>query len=279
MDWVRSLNLAIEYIEDHLSDNIVCEDIAQHAFYSSFHFQRTFSLLTGITVSEYIRNRRLSLAAQDLLYNNAKVIDVALKYGYDTPESFTKAFQRFHGVLPSQAKKFGIELKSFSRLTLKIVLEGGSIMDYKIEQKDSFRVVVKTRKFTAENSSNEIPLFWSDYFASGSHHQICGMMGICLPVETGCKEFEYGIGCDEKHVTSVPEGFRTIEIPSYTWAIFKCIGPMPDAIQNMWKRIYSEWLPQSAYELMDGYDIEFYTEGDTSSKDYVSEIWIPIKEK
>lgn len=279
MDWVRSLNLAIEYIENHLFDNIVCEDIAQHAFYSSFHFQRAFSLLTGITVSEYIRNRRLSLAAQDLLYNNEKVIDVALKYGYNTPESFTKAFQRFHGVLPSQAKKFGIELKSFNRLTLKIVLEGGSIMDYKIEQKDSFRVVVKTRRFTTENSGNKIPLFWSDYFSSGLHHQICGMIGICFPVETGCKDFEYGIGCDEKYVTSAPEGFRTIAIPSYTWAIFKCIGPMPDAIQNMWKRVYSEWLPQSAYELIDGYDIEFYTKGDNSSKDYISEIWIPIKEK
>ena len=279
MEWVRSLNLAINYIEEHLNDNIDCDDIAQHTFYSSFHFQRTFSLLTGMTVSEYVRNRRLSLAAQDLLNNNIKVIEVALMYGYDTPESFTKAFQRFHGVLPSQAKRHGAELKSFNRLTLKIVLEGGSIMDYKIVPKDSFKVVTKTRKFTTENSGNEIPAFWSDYFSSGLHQQVCGMMGICLPVESGYKDFEYGIGCEEKYVNKIPEGFKTVEIPSYTWAIFKCVGAMPDAIQKMWKRIYSEWLPQSIYELVPGYDIEFYTEGDNGSKDYISEIWIPVKEK
>ncbi len=279
MEWVRSLNFAIDYIEDHLNENIICDDIAQSTFYSSFHFQRTFSLLTGMTVSEYVRNRRLSLAAQDLLNTNLKVIDVALKYGYDTPESFTKAFQRFHGVLPSQAKRHGTELKSFNRLTLKIVLEGGSVMDYKIEKKDAFRVVTKTRRFTSEDSGKEIPQFWSDYFSNGMHQQVCGMMGICLPVATGCKDFEYGIGCEEKYVQQIPEGFIAVDIPSYTWAVFKCVGAMPDAIQNMWKRIYSEWLPQSNYELLPGYDIEFYTEGDTNSKDYIGEIWIPVKEK
>jgi AraC family transcriptional regulator len=279
MEWVRSLNFALDYIEEHLTDDIVCNDIAQQAFYSSFHFQRTFSLLTGMTVSEYIRNRRLSLAAQDLLNNNAKVIDVALKYGYYTPESFTKAFRRYHGVLPSQAKRLGTELKSFNRLTLKIILKGGSALDYKIVQKDSFKVVAKTRRFTAENSGNEIPSFWSVYFSSGLHRQVCGMMGMCLPVEAGSKDFEYGIGCEEKHVDKIPEGFITIEIPSYTWAIFKCVGAMPDAIQKMWDRIYSEWLPQATYELIPGYDIEFYTDGDTNSEDYISEIWIPVKEK
>lgn len=279
MDWVRSLNYAIDYIEEHLSENIVCDDIAQSAFYSSFHFQRTFSLLTGMTVSEYVRNRRLSLAAQELLNYDSKVIDVALKYGYDTPESFTKAFRRFHGVMPSQAKKHGTELKAFNRLTLKIVLEGGSVMDYKIEKKDSFRVVTKTRKFTEENRIKSIPMFWSEYCADGLHQKVCGMLGICLPGEPGCKEFEYGIGCEEKYVKQIPEGFITLDIPSYTWAVFKCVGVMPDSIQNMWRRIYSEWLPQSKYELIPGYDIELYTEGDIKSEDYISEIWIPVIEK
>lgn len=117
------------------------------------------------------------------------------------------------------------------------------------------------------------------YFSSGLHQQVCGMMGICLPAEPGSKEFEYAIGCEEKYVNKIPEGFVTLEIPSYTWAVFKCVGAMPEAIQRMWKRIYSEWLPQSAYELIPGYDIEFYTEGDNSSKNYISEIWIPVKEK
>ena len=100
------------------------------------------------------------------------------------------------------------------------------------------------------------------------------MMGICLPVATGCKDFEYGIGCEEKYVQQIPEGFIAVDIPSYTWAVFKCVGAMPDAIQNMWKRIYSEWLSQSNYELLPGYDIEFYTEGDTNSKDYIGEICV-----
>ncbi len=279
MEWVRSLNFAIEYIEEHLSDNIVCDDIAQSTFYSSFHFQRTFSLLTGTTVSEYVRNRRLSLAAQDLLNSDMKVIDVALKYGYDTPESFAKAFQRFHGVLPSQVKKHGTELKSFNRLTLRIILEGGSVMDYKIVKKESFKLVANTRRFMSEDSSKEIPLFWEEYFSKGMHQQVCGMIGICLTTEEGAKDFIYGIGCEEKYLKQIPEGFTTLEIPSFTWSIFKCVGEMPAAIQNMWKRIYSEWLPQANYELIPGYEIEFYTEGDTSSKDYVSEIWIPVKEK
>lgn len=279
MDWIGSLNFAIDYIEENLNENIVSNDIAEHAFYSSFHFQRTFSLLTGMTVSEYVRNRRLSLAAQDLLNNNLKVIDVAFKYGYDTPESFTKAFQRFHGVLPSQVKRQGAKLKSFNRLTLKIVLEGGSIMDYRIEKKDKFKVIVKIGRFMPENSGREIPLFWSDYYSKGIDKKVSGMIGICLPSETDCKDIVYGIGCEEKYVKGIPEGFKSIDIPSYTWAIFKCIGAMPEAIQNMWKRIYSEWLPQSNYELLTGYDIEFYTEGDTNSKDYISEIWLPVKEK
>jgi len=279
MEWVRSLNLGLEYIERHLNESIVCNDIAQHTYYSNFHFQRTFSLLTGMTVSEYIRNRRLSLAAQDLLQNGIKVLDVALQYGYDSPESFSKAFQRFHGVLPSQVKKHGTELKSFNRLTLKIVLEGGIVMDYKIVNKDSFKVALKTRRFNSESSGKEIPKFWSEYFSDGLHSKVCGMMGICMPQELGSIEFEYGIGCEEKYVTQIPEGFKTIEIKPCTWAVFKCVGAMPDAIQNLWKRIYSEWLPQSNYELISGYDIEFYTEGDTNSKDYISEIWIPVKEK
>jgi len=279
MEWVKALNKAINYIESHLTDDITCDDIAQNLYISSFHFQRTFSLMTDMTVGEYIRNRRLSLAGHELLSDGVKVIDVALKFSYETPESFAKAFQRFHGVSPSQVRKQGTELKSFNRLILKISLEGGSIMDYKIIQKEKFTVIAKTRMFTEENSKTEIPAFWDEYYENGLNKLVCGMMGICTQAEAGCKEWKYGIGCEYKYVMNKLEDFEVIEVPSYTWAIFKCVGKMPDAIQNMWKRIYSEWLPQSNYELISDYDIEFYTDGDNSHDDYISEIWIPIKVK
>ncbi|MEN6316609.1 MAG: AraC family transcriptional regulator [Clostridiaceae bacterium] len=280
MEWVQSLNKAVDYIEDNLLNNeLNCGEIAEHIYISSFHFQRVFSLLTGMTIGEYIRNRRLSLAGHELAMSNTKVIDIALKYGYDTPESFTKAFARFHGITPNQAKLEGSNLKSFNRLVIKIRLEGGNIMDYRIIKKDALKVLAKIRTFTPENSKNEIPKFWTEYFSDGSSNQVCGMLGICEQVKTGSEEFRYGIGCECEPGSIIPDGFEMLTIPAYTWAIFKCVGPMPDAIQNMWTRIYSEWLPQAEYELISGYDIELYTDGDTQSKDYVSEIWIPVKKK
>ena len=279
MEWLQSLNRAIDYMENHLTDNITCEDVAEHIYISSFHFQRTFNLLTGLTIGEYLRNRRLSLAGQDLLKGENKVIDVALKYCYETPESFSKAFSRFHGITPSQARKEGSVLKSFNRLVIKIKLEGGSTMDYGIVKKDSFKVVAKTRLFSNETSQSEIPKFWSEYYNTGLDKKVCGMMGICLQSKNTTRTWSYGIGCEEKFVREIPKDFEILEIPSYTWAIFTCVGPMPNGIQNMWERVYSEWLPQADYELISDYDIEYYTEGDNTKEDYVSEIWIPVKEK
>jgi len=279
MEWVRTLNHAIDYMEVHLVENITCEDVAGHIYISSFHFQRIFNLLTGLTVGEYIRNRRLSLAGQDLLKGNERVIDIALRYCYETPESFTKAFRRFHGITPIQVKKEGAVLKSFCRLVIKIKLEGGSVMDYKIVKKESFQVVAKTRMFSDETAKMEIPKFWSEYYKAGMGEKVCGMMGICAQAEKGSKSWNYSIGCDVQYAKEIPEDFEILEIPSHTWAVFTCIGPMPKSIQDMWERVYSEWLPQSDYELISDYDIEYYTEGDIQKEDYISEIWIPVKGK
>jgi AraC family transcriptional regulator len=279
MDWVESLNRALDYIEDNLCGDITCGDVASHVFISSSHLQRAFVLLTGLTIGEYIRNRRLTLAGQELAGGGTKVVDVALKYGYDTPESFSKAFSRFHGVSPGQARKDGASLRSYNRLAIKIIMEGGTFMDYRIEKKEAFNAIVKARMF-GENSDKEIPAFWDEYFAQGLHKQIAGAMGVCGEVMEGGK-FMYGIGCPEEWLKgeNYPEGFESWAIPAATWAIFKCVGPMPDSIQDMWKRIYSEWLPQSKYEIVPGHYFEYYTEGDTASADYISEIWIPIREK
>lgn len=279
MEWVKSINEAISYMEDHITEEISCEEIASHIYLSSFHFQRTFSLLTGMTIGEYIRSRRLSLAGQDLLTTNQRVIDVALKYGYETPESFSRAFVRFHGVTPSSVKKEGTILKSFSRLNIKITLEGGSSMEYRIENKAAFEVVVKLRAFEEATSQEGIPAFWDEYWKMGLGEKVCGMFGICMQAKAGEKTWNYGIGAYKDCVKEIPEGFEVVEMPAYTWAIFTCRGAMPDAMQTLWTRIYNEWLPTADYELIPDTDIEYYTEGDTQSADYISEIWLPVRRK
>lgn len=147
--------------------------------------------------------------------------------------NLSRAFSRFHGVTPNQAKREGSSLKSFNRLIIKIELEGGNIMDYKIVKKEEYMVLAKTRYFTSENSTEEIPKFWSEYFGDGSHETVCGMLGICEQEKVGSKEFRYGIGCECSDNADVPNGFEKLTIPAYTWAVFKCVGPMPNNIQNM----------------------------------------------
>lgn len=277
MEWVNNLNEAIQYIEYNLTEKLDAEAIANHVYSSSFHFQRVFSLLTGMTLGEYIRNRRLSLAGSELMKNDSKVIDVAFKYGYETSESFSKAFLRFHGVTPSSAKKEGVVLKSFAPLVIKITLEGGSFMDYRIEKKECFEVLAKTAKFKQETSTVEIPKFWQKHFEAGDGEIVGGWFGICHSFEDD--GFSYSIADPYKPGAAFPEKFHTMVIPELTWAIFTCIGPMPDAIQSMWKKIYSEWLPNSEYELVPGYDFEYYSGPNTQDADYLSEIWIPVKKK
>ena len=278
MDWVRTINDAIEYMEKNLTGNITLADISESVNLSAFHFQRAFTLLTGMTPAEYLRKRRLSQAGSELIKGEEKVIDVALKYGYDTPESFTKAFTRFHGVSPTQAKK-GETIQFMSRYTVRITIEGGSIMEYRIEKWGAMNLLVHAKFFHAETSDAEIPKFWDEYYADEEYSRIPGYLGVCAQAKTGSDEFKYGIGCKATDVDGIPEGFELIHIPEYDWAIFKCVGPMPDAIQDTWERIYKEWLPVSDYELIPDVDIENYLPGDQSSPEYVSEICIPVLKK
>lgn len=295
MDWIRNMQRAIDYMEANLDSDLDFAEIAKQAYSSSFHFQRIFSLLTGMTLGEYIRSRRLTMAGAELSMSESKVLDIALKYGYDSPESFAKAFTRFHGISPSAAKEPGARLKSFSRLSIKVILEGGDIMDYRIVNKQPFHVAAKVKSFTTKDEINktEIPQFWTQCHKDGSIAGLCEMAKKEGPFETGkallgicdsrcCPDdadlFQYAIGI-ETDKTSVPEGYSLIEIPELTWAVFKCVGAMPQAVQKMWKRIYSEFFPQSDYEPLQGMDFELYPEGDLNNADYGSEIWISVKKK
>ncbi|MCL2048140.1 MAG: AraC family transcriptional regulator [Defluviitaleaceae bacterium] len=278
INWVETLNRAIDYTENHLLDEISLAQIAMQVHMSTAHLQRGFSALAGLTIGEYIRNRRLSLAGLELTHKDVRVIDVAIKYGYETSESFSKAFKRFHGIAPSAAKQYSPDLKLYSRLTIKIIMEGGSIMDYRIEEKQAFEVVVKAKNVEVEEgNSTQIPAFWCEYFATGLAKTVVPVLGVCGDMSEDSKNFRYGIGDFMRERQEVPDGFEIWQVPKCTWAVFKCVGAMPLAIQEMWKRIYSEWLPQAKYEILPSYDFELYTDGDKGSPDYISEIWLPVK--
>ena len=289
MDWLAGIQNAINYIEDHLTEEIDLDKAAVVAACSSFYFQRIFGILCDIPLSEYIRNRRLSLAGNELNASDAKVVDIALKYGYESPESFSRAFSKFHGITPSEAKKNGSKLKSFSRLSVKITLSGGSVMDYKIIEKDSFEIIEKVETQPIENEINakSIPDFWTRSHNDGTVKSLLEntidktfIFGVCYGNNSdNAKSFEYSIGavCDGK--TIVPKGFRKNTIPARTWAIFECKGAMPNAMQDMWHKITSEFFPTSGYQPTYEMDIEAYAEGDMNDENYHSEIWIPVVKK
>ncbi len=271
---------AINYVENHICKSISCEDVAKAVHMSMFHFHRIFSTWTGIPLGEYIRKRRLSLAAQELTKDSSRVTTVALKYGYETSESFSKAFTKFHGISPRQAKT-GKEIKLFDKLEFQTEITSETIASpiaYRIQKISSMKVLVCQRSFTPGTDELEIPLFWKEYLGNDLHLTVPAELGICAQNMCQTNEYLYGIGCFIDQPSHIPDGFQLIEIPEMTWAIFKCVGPLPNAIQHMWDRIYREWFPNDNYELISSYDIERYYPGDNQSDDYISEIWFPVQE-
>lgn len=285
MKWMESIGEAVSYIEEHITEDLTIEEIAKHAYVSPFYFQKGFSMLCDFTVGEYIRQRRLTLAGSELVSSDAKVIDIAMKYGYDSPDSFTRAFTRFHGATPASVRKEGALIRAFAPLKIKFSLEGGSVMDYRIMEKEAFTVVAASRMFAYETAKEKIPAFWTEHYQSGNGSVICGMYGVCIDEEEGAEEFEYLIADDYHPSKEVPEGFVTRIIPKHTWAVFPCRGAMPQALQKVNNQIFSEWLPACRdYEIAEGLNIEMYTAisdypKGNQDENYYSEIWIPVRKK
>ena len=268
--WTEGIQNAIEYIEKNLTEELSIEEISAKAYVSPFYFQKIFNVLCGFTVGEYIRSRRLTLAAEELSRSDSKVIDIALKYGYDSPDSFTRAFTRFHGISPSAAKERGAELKSFAPLKIKLTLEGGNMTEYKIVEKEAFTIMGVSRKINAETSYTEIPLFWKEHFANGGSATIRGMFGAC--VDGDGKSFDYYIADMYVPFKDVPEGCTAKTFPKGTWAVFPYRGECPKALQDVNTKIWSEWLPNcKEYKLSGNYNLEVYLD-----KLY-GEIWVPIE--
>lgn len=296
MDWISEMQRAIAYMEAHLMEEIGYEDIARHVHMSSYEFHRAFSFLTGMTPNAYIRSRRLSLAGREIAGTNGKITDIALKYLYDTPESFTKAFTRFHGVAPKIARTEGARLTLFNPLQIKLTVEGGKSMDYRIVQTKEKRFLALVRDFRNEiindDENHDIPDFWDEcnkkqllspvYCLNPEGKR--DLYGLCTPKTAGKDTFEYGIGIlisEETKPFDISEmeikGFRVWNVQPGTYVVFDCIGKDGDCIREMWSRFYKEFLPQMGYISAEKTDYEIYFEQEKPG--VFCELWIPIEKK
>lgn len=282
MEWAKAVSEAVRYMESHITEDITMYDVADHVNISPFYFQKGFSLLCGYSIMEYIRNRRMALAGRELITSDITVLELAMKYGYDSPDSFTKAFSRFHGNTPSAVRKNNAMIKTFAPLRLTISLKGGYIMDYRIVKKEAFTVLGAAKEFRYENASQEVPLFWQEHYASGKGQYVCGMFGINIDPQMDNKNFEYLIADIYNPSIDIPDGFTVRTIPAFTWAVFPCKGALPHSLQDVNVKIFSEWLPAlQGYEFAAGYCVEMYDAPDkypkgTGDENYYSEIWIPV---
>ncbi|WP_010250833.1 AraC family transcriptional regulator [Acetivibrio cellulolyticus] len=284
MEWLDAMNSAVEYLEANINEKLDIEKVAKIALSSPFHFQRMYYMLTGVTIAEYVRRRRLTLAAQDIMAGD-KIIDISYRYGYETPEAFTKAFRKMHGISPSAAREPGANLKAYPKLSFHISIKGDKSMDYKIVEKEAFTVVGKKTKITTANGENKklIPEFWDNCNRDGSMEwlsQNAGklrVMGVCTDLNTFCEGYFSYMLAIEKTKEPIPEGYVIERIPAATWAVFEAVGPMPESLQNVEMRVFSEWFPSTGYQHECAPELEIYSEGDFTAPDYRCEYWVPIK--
>lgn len=284
MDWLDRMNSAMEYIETNLADTILFDEIAQRACCSTYHFQRMFPFITGVSLSEYIRRRRLTLAAFELQTTASKVIDVAMKYGYDSPEAFARAFKNLHGIMPISARDTGVSLKAYPRMSFHISIKGDVEMNYRIEQRGSFEMFGVYGFINADQKTafSEVPQFRIKCDDDGSVDLMNDLLGrfgdtmLHAALYDHTKEsFKYMVCYHLPKGLEIPERFTKLSVPTLTWAIF----PEPQCdMQKLWERIYSEWFPTSEYEQVEGPSFEMYY-GMARHGNISGEIWIPVKKK
>lgn len=281
MEWVARLNKAIAYIEEHLNDEIDYGQLGKIACCSSHHFQRMFTYMAGITLSEYIRRRKMSLAAVDLQSGQVKIIDVAGKYGYNSPTAFNRAFQSVHGIAPSAVKNEGVTVKTFPPVTFKFTLKGVEEMNYRIETKNAFRILGVSAPLHKDIEKNfmTVPQMWQEAASNGTIPRLAGMMDsqpMGLLGVSACNEEEQWKYFIAVSTSQADEAFEEYTVPACTWAIFPGAGTN-QSIQELEQRIITEWLPTSGYEYANAPDIEVYLNPDPQNAQY--EVWIPVTKK
>ncbi len=280
MEWIEGLNKAISYIEEHLTEEISYDELARIACCSAYHFQRMFAYMAGVPLSEYIRRRRMSLAAADLQSGEEKVIDIGMKYGYTSPTAFNRAFQSVHGMAPSMAKKGGAHMKAYPPISFKITVKGVEELNYRIEEKAAFRIVGVSHPLDKEIEKNfkTVPQMWQNAAMNGTieklaplmNDQPMGVLGVSICNDK--EDWRYFIA-----VSSSADADNTLDeyiIPACTWAVFSGTGTGM-SIQELEQRIVTEWLPTSGFEYDNAPDIEVYLNPDPNDMQY--EVWVPVK--
>jgi AraC family transcriptional regulator len=270
VEWLDNMNHAIDYIEGHLTEKMDYEKVAQAACCSVYHFQRMFTFMTNVALSEYVRRRKMTLAAFELQNSGIKIIDLALKYGYDSPESFTRAFQLLHGITPTAARRLGAGIKAYPRISFQITIKGDSEMNYKIMQREAFTVYGIERIFDTKDGENlkDIPDFWTELMENGEYVKLLksanfpiGLNSICGYQELEGTKFPYMI-CSLKTPLSDITGYKAVDIPAATWAVFVNdpheLAETSKAMQTLNARVYTDWLPTSNYKIIPGYEFELY---------------------
>jgi AraC family transcriptional regulator len=288
MEWQPRMAAALAAMEAQLDGDVDWAAVAAAAHCSLFHFFRMFQVVAGVPPAEYVRRRRLSIAALALAAGEVKVIDLALQSGYESPDAFARAFKREFGCTPTEARQPGSRLKTWPRLSFSIALKGGTPMDFRVENREAMKLTGLRLATTMENGRQfeQIPAFWDRAMKSGAFDQLLrampkdsqiGVAGVSADMTPDSQEFSYLIAIEAPSDRSLlPDGCIDLATRAGTWAIFESRGPLPGAIQNAIKRIYEEWFPSSGYEHAGGPELEVYPPGDTSAADYYAEIWIPV---
>lgn len=285
VEWLKQLSQAINYVESNLAGDISYDEAAKIACCSTYYFQRMFSYVAGISLSDYIRHRRMTQAAFELQSSKAKIMDIGMKYGYVSPTSFNRAFQSVHGVSPTVARTQGTLLNAYPPISFSIVVTGGESMRYRIETKEAIRIVGVRTALQEDMEQNQkiVPVFWNKILESALFSEICkltnkdsnGIFGVTAYTKPQNIHYYIAAATDKP----LPDGMVEFEIPAATWVIFECNGHFQESVQTIFKRFLTEWLPFSGYKYAELPDIEVYPVSDQKSKGGHAEVWIAIKKE
>ncbi|MDT0448791.1 AraC family transcriptional regulator [Streptomyces hesseae] len=283
---LERLNQALEHIESHLDQPIDVADLARVAVTSEYHFRRLFSALAGIPLSEYIRHRRLTVAGAEVLAGERTLLDVATRYGYGSAEAFARAFRALHGVGPGEARRTGATLRSQPRMSFRLIVEGNSSMRYRIVEKDEFRVAGKKARvpLVHEGVNPAIAEFIRGIgketqrrIAALSDQDPAGIVSVSVlldPSRAEGAELDYYHGV-VTHAAELPDDLDALTVPAGTWAVFENSGPFPQALQYLWRDVFTQWFPSNPYESRPGPEILRVRPSEDGTR-ADAELWIPV---